>query len=128
MEKQIMVYGVADKEEFPTPDDLVKYISHDVFEMNSGRFHYTQNKNAEIIILSRDGLAYGHFEISGKEKPNQRDFDEFKKTKCTYVVETSTVYGNPVNLYGDFGILVKSFGTRISEEQFCAILSKADCH
>jgi hypothetical protein len=34
---------------------------------------YTQNKDADIIVLSLDGKAYGYFEIDAKEKPTDED-------------------------------------------------------
>ena len=64
-ERSIWIYGNPDKTElgFPMPGDLTQYIRTDVFAKEKGRYRYTQGKNADIIVLSRDGLAYGHFEI-----------------------------------------------------------------
>ena len=58
-EPRIIIYN---KSEFPTPESLKDFIEEGVVK-NRSRYHYTDNKNPNIIVLSLDGLAFGHFEI-----------------------------------------------------------------
>jgi hypothetical protein len=48
------------KKEFPTENDLKEYLSTNLYRNEQNRFRYTQCKDADIIVLSRNGLAYGH--------------------------------------------------------------------
>ena len=79
MERKIVVYGHGDKRPglgFPTERDIEQWIKEDIFTKYRGRYHYTIGKDADVIVLSRAGLAYGHFEIEGKEEPDQKEGDE----------------------------------------------------
>ena len=64
-ELHIIVYGHGGKSPrgFSTHDELIRYINDDIANMNQWRYRYTQNKEADIIVLSQDGLAFGHFSI-----------------------------------------------------------------
>jgi hypothetical protein len=122
MERRILAYGHGDKSKwgFPTEADLRLFIQEGVFDRNDCRYHYTQNKTADVIILSYDGLAYGRFEIARKETPNAQDKLVYPpcggKTGCTYIVKASALYERPVALAG-LNIRVVSYGTPITEEQ-----------
>jgi hypothetical protein len=124
MNERIFIYGV-NKKEFPTAQALIDYLSTDLFNVEEGRFRYTQCKNADIIILSLNGLAYGHLIITDKLNPTVEDRIKFKPVKCTYLVSDSVAYHNPVRLFKDLGILVTSFGTRITREKFLEIQERA---
>lgn len=52
MDERIIIYGVADKEEFPTEEVLINFLSSGLFRDNRGRFRYTQCKDADIIVIS----------------------------------------------------------------------------
>lgn len=119
MERNIWVYGNPDKSKlgFPMPGDLTQYISSDVFEEENGRYRYTQGKNADIIVLSRDGLAYGHFDIDDKVKPTDADRKAYPRVRYVYLVRKSSLYRNPVPL-SSLSIAGLSFGHRLSETKF----------
>jgi hypothetical protein len=120
MERKIIVYGHGDKRPglgFPTKRDMKQWIKEDIFTKFRGHYHYTIGKDADVIVLSRDGLAYGHFEIAGKEKPDPKDFEDYPDLKCVYVVRLSVLYGKPVRL-SDLAIRGIQFGKLITEAQF----------
>lgn len=84
MERKIVVYGHGDKRPslgFSTERDIEQWIKEDIFTKYRGRYHYTIGKDADVIVLSREGLAYGHFEIEGKEKPDQKDYEDYPDLK-----------------------------------------------
>ena len=62
-------------------------------------------------------MAYGHFEIEGKEEPDQKDYEDYPDLKFVYVVRSSVAYGKPVRL-SDLGIKDIQFGKTITEAQF----------
>lgn len=120
MERNIVVYGHGDKRPglgFPTASDMEQWIKEVIFTKYRGRYHYTIGKEADVIVLSRDGLVYGHFEIEGKEKPDQKDYQDYPDLKFVYVVRSSVLYGKPVRL-SDLGIKDIQFGKSITEAQF----------
>jgi hypothetical protein len=94
MAERIIIYGVNNIE-FPTEQILKDYLSADLFLFEQGRFRYTQCKDADIIILSRNGSAYGHPTIKSKVDPTIEDKTAFKPEKCTYLVNDSVVYHSP---------------------------------
>ena len=124
MYKKIIIYGTS-KEEFPKEHDLIDYLSTGLSQLEEDRFRYTQCKDTDVIVISRNGLAYGHLIVNDKIKPTKKDIKNFPPVKCTYLINKSVVYNNPVKLYNDFGIRVSSFGTYITQEQFEEILKKA---
>src|SRR5271165_5252886 len=117
--RSIWIYGNPDKSElgFPMPGDLTQYIRTDIFAKENGRYRYTQGKNADVIILSRDGLAYGHFDVEAKVKPNDTDRKAYPRVKFVYLVRTSTLYNNPVPL-SSLAIIKIHYGRRITEAEF----------
>jgi hypothetical protein len=125
MDERIVIYGASNKEEFSTPQSLIDYLSKGLFRDNQGRFRYTQCKDADIIVISREGLAYGHLIIEEKVKSTDEDIEDFPPAKCTYLISSSAVYENPVRLFADLGIKVVAFGTSITQEQLTAIQNKA---
>jgi hypothetical protein len=127
MERKIVVYGHGDKRPglgFPTESDMEQWIKEDIYTKYRSRYHYTIGKEADVIVLSRDGLAYGHFEIEGKEKPDQKDYQDYPDLKFVYIVCSSVLYGKPVRL-SDLGIKDIHFGKSISEAQFDEIKKAA---
>jgi hypothetical protein len=69
-------------------------------------------------------LAYGHFEIEGKEKPDQKDYEDYPDLKFVYVVRSSVLYSKAVRL-ADLGIKDIQFGKTITEAQFDEITKTA---
>src|SRR3954471_3403700 len=127
MERKILVYGNSDRSEsggFPTAGDFERYIRKDVFLNEYGRYRYTQSKNADVIVLSRDGLLHGHFEIEGKVTPDARDRTDYPPVKCVYLVRESAVYSKPVPMRS-LGISGIQFGRYISEDIFQEIMTAA---
>jgi len=122
MGRRIVVYGNGDKTRlgFPTAQDFRQWIKEDVFAKFGGRYHYTQGKDADVIVLSRDGLAHGHFEIEDKVMPDEKDRQVYPRVKFTYIVRSSVLYEKPVHLAA-LRIRVCSFGRPIDEVQFARI-------
>jgi hypothetical protein len=109
---------------FPTDKEFEEWIKKDVFERYQGRYHYTSGKEADVIVLARKGLAFGYFEIDGKDQPNKQDFRDYPETKFVYLVRSSAMYDKPVRL-ADLGIKNYRFGLPITEEQFDKIKKAA---
>lgn len=125
-ERQIWVFGNPDKTELGFPDriDLERYISNGIFETEQGRYRYTSSKNADVIVVSRDGLAFGHFDILEKVKPTDSDCKEYPRVQFVYLVEKSTLYETPI-LLSELAIKLGQWGKRISEDQFAELLGMA---
>src|SRR5437762_1261380 len=119
MERSIWIYGNPDKSElgFPLPGDLTQYIKNDVFSKENGRYRYTQGKNADVIVLSRDGLAFGHFDVEDKVKPNDADRKSYPHIKFVYLVRKSTLYNSPVPL-SKLAITKIHYGRKVTEAEF----------
>ncbi len=120
MDRKIVVYGHGDKRPglgFPTDADFRQWIKEDVFTKLRGRYHYTVGKDADVIVLSRNGLAHGHFEIESKVPPDRKDREDYPDGEFTYVVRLSVLYGKPVWLFG-LGIKNFQYGRTITEAQF----------
>jgi hypothetical protein len=127
VERKIVVYGHGDKRpglDFPTGSGMEHWIKEDIFTKHRGRYHYTIGKEADVVILSRDGLVFGHFEIEGKEKPDQKDFQDHPDLKFVYIVRSSGLYGKAVRL-SNLGIKDIRFGKSITEAQFDEIKKAA---
>jgi len=126
-EPHILVYGHGDKSArgFPTHDDLIRYIKDDVVTANQCRYRYTQSKRADIIVLSQDGLAFGHFYILRRETPNDVDRADYPRVKCVYIIGSRSVYKTPVVLRPILGRPVNQFGVPITATQFEQIKSNA---
>jgi hypothetical protein len=126
MERNIWVYGNPDKSDvgFPMPGDLTNYIKGDIFSKEHGRYRYTQGRNADVIVLSRDGLAFGHFEIDDKVKPNDNDRAAYPNVKYVYLVRRAALYKTPVVL-ATLSIAKLRFGRKLTEDQFHSLLDAA---
>jgi len=122
----ILVYGHGDKSDkgFPTPEALERYLGGGVFRDEDGRYRYTQNKRADIIVLSREGLAFGHFEVDSKETPNEGDRKAYPPVKQVYLIRKSVRYGLKVRM-STVGISRYQFGKYISERKFNEIVTLA---
>ena len=118
-ERSIWIYGNPDKTAlgFPMPGDLTKYIKQDIFAKEKGRYRYTQGKNADIIVLSRDGLAYRHFDVEAKVKPNDTDRKAYPRVRFVYLVRKSTLYATPVSL-SSLSLTKIHYGLKITESEF----------
>lgn len=80
--------------------------------------------NADIIVLSRDGLAFGHFEIASMKLPDAADRVAHPGVKKVYRVGASISYSEPVRLR-DLGVTNYQFGKQITEEKLIEILQAA---
>ena len=126
--KKIIVYGHSDtrqKKGFPTEEDFIKFIEKNIFlEPNNGRYHYSQKKDADIIVLSRDGKAYGYFKISYMENPTENDIKVYDRCRKTYIVSESVSFEKPVQL-SELNIKGYQFGKPISEQDFNDVKDRA---
>jgi len=58
---KIIIYGHSDTRPvvgFPKEEDFINYIKKGIFKDNKGRYHYSQNKLADIIILAKGGSLW----------------------------------------------------------------------
>lgn len=126
LERQIWVYGNPDKSDlgFQTDDHLTSYIKGGVFETEGGHYRHTLNRHAGIIILSRDGLAFGHFEVGPRLAPSESDIAAYPRVKSVYPVIKTALYKTQVHL-ADVQISGIQFGRQITEEKFEIILDRA---
>ena len=124
MNEKIIIYRTS-KEEFPTEQALIGYLQRGLFQDEQGRFRYTQNKDADIIVLSRNGIAYGHLIVEDRVEPTVEDKEVFPPVTSTYLISSSVVYDNPVKLWAGLGIKVNAWGTIITQRQFKEIQSIA---
>jgi protein-disulfide isomerase-like protein with CxxC motif len=126
MPRKILVYGHGDKSAagFSSAAALKTYIGGGVFQSEDGRYRYSQKKRAEIIILCREGFAFGHFEVDGIESPTAADLEAYPPVKGVYQVRKSTQYSDPVRMT-DLDIAQYQYGKYITEEEFDGILRRA---
>lgn len=117
---RVTLYGNGDKSEktgFPCETDFVNYIKGGIFSTFNGRYRYSQQRIADIILLGRAGKAYGYFVISDIVEPSEQDKELAKNPKKVYLVNRSVAFENPVTLK-PLGIEGYQFGKSISHEQF----------
>ncbi|HZQ75083.1 MAG TPA: hypothetical protein VFB08_19375 [Burkholderiales bacterium] len=126
MGRQIIVYGHGDKSEngFRTPQALVDYLEGGIFEDEDGRYRYSQTKPADVIVVAREGLAFGHLEADEAVNPSREDREVYPRVKKVYLIRKSVSYAEPVRLAA-LGISNYRFGRYIDEEQFAGILQAA---
>jgi hypothetical protein len=124
--RKILVYGNSDSSEegFPTTEHLIEYIKSGIFSNEHRRYRYSQTKDADVIVLSRKNVAYGHFDIDEKVKPTAEDLESYSGTKSVYLVRKSILYSSPVPL-SVLSIKVGSYGTSLTEEQLQQLLNLA---
>lgn len=126
MIREILVYGHGDKSAsgFETPEAFVQYLEGGIFRDEDGRYRYSQTKSAEVIVLAREGLAFGHFETDEAVPPTGADREAYPPVKKVYLVRKSVRYDDPVRL-SELGISNYQFGRHIDEHQFAEILKLA---
>jgi hypothetical protein len=125
MSEKIIVYGhTKGIGKFSNPNEVINYLSISLYAEEGGRYRYSQQKNADIIIISWEGCAYGHLIVKDIVNPTEADIDAFSETKKVYIIKSSAVYENPVKI-GDYGIENIQFGKKISEDQFELIKENA---
>ncbi len=121
------IYGNGDTRPglgFPDSDDFRAYIGGKIFTENHGRYHYSEIYAADTIVMSRDGWAYGHFEVADVQVPTPADIAEYDKTKAVYLVTRSVVYEKPVRLK-ELGFVVRQRGLSIEQGDFDKIVALA---
>lgn len=121
--RKILVYGHGDKSGrgFETPATFEHYLERGIFQDRAGRYRYSQTKSADIIVLARDGLAYGHFETSEAVQPTEADRKEFPPVRKVYLIQKSARYRDRVQMSA-LGIVKYQFGRYIEEHEFSEIL------
>ncbi|MGH7684726.1 MAG: hypothetical protein ACREMT_10305 [Vulcanimicrobiaceae bacterium] len=126
MERQIIVYGHGDKSSngFKSAEVLVGYLEGGIFEDEDGRYRYSQTKLADVVIVARDGLAYGHLETDEAVRPSRADREAYPPVKKVYLVRKAVSYAAPVRL-ASLGISNYRFGKYVDESQFSEILKRA---
>jgi hypothetical protein len=126
MVREILVYGHGDKSEdgFETEETLKHYLEGGIFDDEDGRYRYSQTKTADVIVLARDGLAFGHFEIDDAVPPTKVDREAYPPVRKVYLVRKSVRYEKPVRL-SNLDISRYQFGRHIDERQFEEILKGA---
>jgi hypothetical protein len=129
MSRRIVIYGHGDRSASgsETSESLCRYLEGGIFSEEGGRCRYTQMKMADLIVLARTGLAFGHFEIDEAVAPTAADREEYPAVKKVYLVHKPVRHGEPVLLSG-LGGLRYHFGwvipVRHSERLACAIKGK----
>jgi hypothetical protein len=122
MDRKIIIYGMTT---FSDADELKRYIKVDVFLRDGSRFDYSQRKDADVIVLSLNGNAYGHFDIASKDKPTDKELRTAPTTKAVYIVKRPAIlYETPVPVL-PLGIKRFRFGRKLSERQFQQIQALA---
>ena len=122
-QRSIWIFGNPDKTHlgFPSPGDLTDYIKSKIFDEENGRYRYTQPRNADIIVLSRGGWAYGHFTVAERVRPLPADKNAYPRVKWVYLINSSCLYKSRVRL----SIHVGQYGKKITETEFEAIFAAA---
>lgn len=126
-ERKIAVIGLGDRRPklgFPAREDLKRFINVEIMSVNEGRFRYTKKLDDEILVLSKDGWACGHFVIKAREEPSAKDFKDYPDTKAVYIVASRSLYAKEVKLF-NHGIKVSQAPRHIDEKQFATILKAA---
>lgn len=126
MVNRIVVYGHGDRSEygFPDEDSLRRYLAGEVFTKYGGRYHFSQAKKANIIVMSRDGLAYGHLLVDDIVNPTLYDKNAYPRVKKVYIICASAPYQNRVRL-ADLDIRRYQWGKTVTDEQFGKIKARA---
>src|SRR5260370_12611634 len=126
MARKIMVYDQGDNSAvgFPTPEALVQYLEGGILQDKDGRYRYSQTKPADVVVLARDGKAYGHFEIDDAVAPTAADRAAYPPVKKVYLVRKSVRYANAVAL-APLGISNYRFGRYIDEDEFAQLQTMA---
>ncbi len=126
----IVVYGNSDKSSitgFSSEIEFIRYIEGEIFKKYSGRYQYSQRHKADIIIMAREGKAYGYFNICGMQNPTNEDNLNAKKPRKVYLVKESIVFSIPVVL-NSIGISGYQFGKSVTSEQFDEIKKLGGSH
>lgn len=121
------IYGNSDERPklgFPTPEHFQAYIGKEIFSKNQGRYRYSETYFAEVIVLSRKGKAYGHFELEGWDEPTDFDDADYDNTKRVFLVKRSSLYENAVRL-NELDLSPKQRGRPISHTEFNRIIRAA---
>jgi hypothetical protein len=126
MVNRIVVYGHGDRSEygFPDEDSLRRYLVGGLFKEYRGRYHFSQAKKADIIVISRDGLAYGHLLVDDIVNPTLYDKNAYPRVKKVYIIRATAFYQNPVRL-ADLDIRRYQWGKTVTDEQFASIKLRA---
>ena len=122
MPPNIIVYGQGDTSDkgFATTEALINYLEGGIFRDEGGRYRYTQAKFADVIVVARNGYAFGHLIIDEAVGPTNEDQEAYPPVKKVYLVRKSVRYENPVRLH-HLGVSNYQFGKYIDEGKFAEI-------
>jgi hypothetical protein len=120
---KIVAYG-HNKSHFVNAKEIINFIEDGVVSGNERRYRYTRHEDADIIVLSLGGFAFGHFDIQNKVAPDSQDRHELRSVKCVYIVARRARYLQPVRLM-PLGVRVQPWGASVSLEQFQQIKKQA---
>src|SRR5262249_9746796 len=95
------IFGNSDAsaEGFPNERSIREYIRGGIFTEEHGRYRYSKKPYANTIVLSYEGYAHGHFDITSAVAPTAEDIHSYSKTKNVFLVNQATLYEKPVRLY-----------------------------
>jgi hypothetical protein len=130
--RKIVVFGHANPQGygFKNPkkfSQFSQFIKTGIFEPGQDRrYHHTQRRKPDEIVLSYGGVAYGRFTIECRVETTEQDRARFPVDKViyTYLVRSSTLYERPVPL-AELGIPVRNWPSYISEEKLREIEARA---
>lgn len=124
--QDILVYGHGDKSPkgFQTELEIEQYLGGGIFRDEDGRYRYSQKKRADIIVLSRDGFAFGHFVIDSMVLPSEEDKKAYPPVKKVYLISKSVRYKQKVHMLS-VGITGYQFGKHVTDQKFKEILELA---
>lgn len=123
MNEKIYVYG-HNKREFENEQAVIDYLTNGLFTDSKCRYRYTLTKNADVIVFSWKGLAYGHMSVEKDCPPDAQDKIDFPPVKKVYIIKSVGLYEYPVRL-SELDIVNIVFGKQISYEQFNEIRQHA---
>ena len=126
-----MVYEVKPQSEWPEElrvdvlvvgfsdfsiEQLRNYILRDLREMYTNRVRWSGKRNATFrtLVLTKDGIAHGYINVSGKEDPTEEDLASYNNTKTVFLAVDSVLYEHPVPLNEEIGIRVGQAGKPIT--------------
>ena len=126
MERSIWIFGHGDKskEGIPNAEYMVKWIRDEIFNVDKGRYHHTQIKDADVVVLCQDRLLYGHFELAARVPVTNWDRQRYSKVRAVYPVRKSALYEIAIPL-SDVGYDSLGFFRKLTEDQFRRIQTLA---
>jgi hypothetical protein len=101
MEREIIVLG---RQSDRTPEETQQWIKENIAAKFRKRYRRTRRINADTVVLSYGGIAYGHFDVEPMYEADERDKREFAPAKFTCIVRARYLYRKPVRLLTYVGL------------------------